>query len=179
MDPKAFYKKLDSTKFPKYFQMGTVVEGAADFYSGEGGRATRGDKGCGGRGMWVARGVAVGVRAAAYLPACSRPACRRAPDQQAAQAHLHRGSHGRPAAGRGGRLAGTDVVVRCRVLGWCCSHGLDHSCVPLCRAPLPAPQVRKRRFGKLQEERSYWSKKKHGRKTGDDRKKRAHHRPKH
>ncbi|KAI3429689.1 hypothetical protein D9Q98_005774 [Chlorella vulgaris] len=34
LDPKAFYKKLDSTKFPKYFQMGTVVEGAADFYSG-------------------------------------------------------------------------------------------------------------------------------------------------
>lgn len=35
MDPKAHYKKLDDTKFPKYFQMGTVVEGAADFYSGE------------------------------------------------------------------------------------------------------------------------------------------------
>ncbi|KAL6779101.1 hypothetical protein ACKKBF_B18750 [Auxenochlorella protothecoides x Auxenochlorella symbiontica] len=32
-DPKAFYKKFDNTKFPKYFQMGTVVEGAADFYS--------------------------------------------------------------------------------------------------------------------------------------------------
>lgn len=34
-DPKAFYKKFDNTKFPKYFQMGTVVEGAADFYSSE------------------------------------------------------------------------------------------------------------------------------------------------
>ena len=34
LDPKAFYKKFDSTKFPKYFQFGTVVEGAADFYSG-------------------------------------------------------------------------------------------------------------------------------------------------
>ena len=33
-DPKTFYKKLDSTKFPKYFQMGTVVESSADFYSG-------------------------------------------------------------------------------------------------------------------------------------------------
>jgi hypothetical protein len=34
LDPKAFYKKLDTTKFPKYFQVGTVVESAADFYSG-------------------------------------------------------------------------------------------------------------------------------------------------
>jgi len=34
LDPKAHYKKLDTTKFPKYFQLGTVVEGAADFYSG-------------------------------------------------------------------------------------------------------------------------------------------------
>jgi hypothetical protein len=34
LDPKAFYKKFDGTKFPKYFQIGTVVEGAADFYSG-------------------------------------------------------------------------------------------------------------------------------------------------
>ena len=34
LDPKAHYKKLDDTKFPKYFQMGTVVEGAADYYSG-------------------------------------------------------------------------------------------------------------------------------------------------
>ena len=33
-DPKSFYKKADATKFPKHFQMGTVVEGAADFYSG-------------------------------------------------------------------------------------------------------------------------------------------------
>jgi hypothetical protein len=29
-DPKTFYKKFDDTKFPKYFQFGTVVEGAAD-----------------------------------------------------------------------------------------------------------------------------------------------------
>ncbi|BDA41166.1 probable deoxynucleotidyltransferase terminal-interacting protein 2 at C-terminar half [Coccomyxa sp. Obi] len=34
MDPKRFYKSLDQTKFPKYFQLGTVVEGAADFYAG-------------------------------------------------------------------------------------------------------------------------------------------------
>ena len=34
LDSKTFYKKADSTKFPKYFQMGTVVAGAADFYSG-------------------------------------------------------------------------------------------------------------------------------------------------
>ena len=33
-DPKRFYKSADVTKFPKYFQMGTVVEGPADFYSG-------------------------------------------------------------------------------------------------------------------------------------------------
>ena len=33
-DPKSFYKKEDATKFPKYFQLGTVVESAADFYSG-------------------------------------------------------------------------------------------------------------------------------------------------
>ena len=33
-DPKRFYKSADATKFPKYFQMGTVVEGPADFYSG-------------------------------------------------------------------------------------------------------------------------------------------------
>ena len=40
-------------------------------------------------------------------------------------------------------------------------------------------QARKKRFNKLQEERSYWSKKKHGRKTDNERKKKAHHRPKH
>ncbi|GAB4814992.1 hypothetical protein N2152v2_002038 [Parachlorella kessleri] len=40
-DPKAFYKKLDSTKFPKHFQVGTVVEGAADFYSA---RLTKGER---------------------------------------------------------------------------------------------------------------------------------------
>ena len=34
LDPKRFYKGFDQTKFPKYFQLGTVVEGAADFYSG-------------------------------------------------------------------------------------------------------------------------------------------------
>jgi len=33
-DPKRFYKSADGTKFPKYFQMGTVVEGPTDFYSG-------------------------------------------------------------------------------------------------------------------------------------------------
>jgi hypothetical protein len=33
LDPKAFYKKFDNTKFPKYFQFGTVVEGATEFYS--------------------------------------------------------------------------------------------------------------------------------------------------
>ena len=32
-DPKNFYKKFDSTKFPKYFQFGTVVEGPTEFYS--------------------------------------------------------------------------------------------------------------------------------------------------
>jgi len=35
-DPKRFYKSADGTKFPKYFQMGTVVEGPTDFYSGAG-----------------------------------------------------------------------------------------------------------------------------------------------
>lgn len=34
MDTKRFYKSMDQTKFPKYFQFGTVVEGAADFYAG-------------------------------------------------------------------------------------------------------------------------------------------------
>jgi hypothetical protein len=33
-DTKTFYKKFDTTKFPKYFHLGTVVEGAADFYGG-------------------------------------------------------------------------------------------------------------------------------------------------
>jgi hypothetical protein len=33
-DPKRFYKSADATKFPKYFHMGTVVEGPTDFYSG-------------------------------------------------------------------------------------------------------------------------------------------------
>lgn len=34
-DPKRFYRAPDATKFPKYFQMGTVVAGPTDFYSGE------------------------------------------------------------------------------------------------------------------------------------------------
>jgi hypothetical protein len=34
MDPQRFYKSLDDTKFPKYFQLGTVVETPADFYAG-------------------------------------------------------------------------------------------------------------------------------------------------
>ncbi len=34
LDPKRFYKGFDQSKFPKYFQLGTVVEGAADFYAG-------------------------------------------------------------------------------------------------------------------------------------------------
>jgi hypothetical protein len=33
-DPKQFYKKFDETKFPTEFHVGTVVENAADFYSG-------------------------------------------------------------------------------------------------------------------------------------------------
>ncbi|XP_039984358.1 deoxynucleotidyltransferase terminal-interacting protein 2 isoform X2 [Xiphias gladius] len=32
MDPKRFYKKNDRDGFPKYFQVGTVVDSAADFY---------------------------------------------------------------------------------------------------------------------------------------------------
>ncbi|GAQ89952.1 hypothetical protein KFL_005810050 [Klebsormidium nitens] len=34
LDPKRHYKAPDSTKFPKYFQIGTVVEGPTEFYSG-------------------------------------------------------------------------------------------------------------------------------------------------
>ncbi|XP_050413260.1 deoxynucleotidyltransferase terminal-interacting protein 2 [Patella vulgata] len=34
LDPKRFYKSNDLKDFPKYFQFGKVVEGAADFYSG-------------------------------------------------------------------------------------------------------------------------------------------------
>jgi len=33
-DTKRFYKSFDSTKFPKHFAMGTVIESPADFYSG-------------------------------------------------------------------------------------------------------------------------------------------------
>jgi len=33
-DSKRFYKSFDNTKFPKHFAMGTVVEGAADYYGG-------------------------------------------------------------------------------------------------------------------------------------------------
>uniref|UniRef100_A0A3Q0QZR0 Fcf2 pre-rRNA processing C-terminal domain-containing protein n=1 Tax=Amphilophus citrinellus TaxID=61819 RepID=A0A3Q0QZR0_AMPCI len=32
LDPKRFYKKNDRDGFPKYFQVGTVVDNAADFY---------------------------------------------------------------------------------------------------------------------------------------------------
>ncbi|RWS29285.1 acidic 82 kD protein mRNA-like protein, partial [Leptotrombidium deliense] len=32
-DPKRFYKKNDSSELPKYFQVATVVDAAADFYS--------------------------------------------------------------------------------------------------------------------------------------------------
>ncbi|CAM6101352.1 unnamed protein product [Calypogeia fissa] len=34
LDPKRHYKVSDSKAIPKFFQVGTVVEGAADFYSG-------------------------------------------------------------------------------------------------------------------------------------------------
>ncbi|KAL2650487.1 hypothetical protein R1flu_018615 [Riccia fluitans] len=34
LDPKRHYKANDSKGIPKYFQIGTVVSGAADFYSG-------------------------------------------------------------------------------------------------------------------------------------------------
>lgn len=30
-DPKRFYKSFDQTKFPKYFQFGTVVEGPTEY----------------------------------------------------------------------------------------------------------------------------------------------------
>ncbi|XP_031570233.1 deoxynucleotidyltransferase terminal-interacting protein 2-like [Actinia tenebrosa] len=33
LDPKRHYRKNDSKELPKYFQIGTIVEGAADFYS--------------------------------------------------------------------------------------------------------------------------------------------------
>ena len=33
-DPKRFYRSADSTKLPKFFQFGTVVAGAQDFYTG-------------------------------------------------------------------------------------------------------------------------------------------------
>lgn len=33
LDPKTFYKKFDETKFPKHFQMGTVIEGPTEYYS--------------------------------------------------------------------------------------------------------------------------------------------------
>ena len=35
MDPKRFYKSADGTKFPKHFQVGTVVAGPNEFYSGK------------------------------------------------------------------------------------------------------------------------------------------------
>ncbi|EFN59779.1 hypothetical protein CHLNCDRAFT_133463 [Chlorella variabilis] len=96
LDPKSFYKKLDSTKFPKYFQMGTVVEGAADFYSG---RLTNKQR----------------------------------------------------------KRTFTEEIMADEQLA----------------------EMRKKRHAKLQEERQYWSKKKMGRKTSNERKKKAHHRPKH
>eukprot|EP00884_Botryococcus_braunii_P022252 jgi/Botrbrau1/8710/Bobra.0311s0022.1 len=34
LDPKRHYKSWDKGKFPTHFAIGTVVEGAADFYSG-------------------------------------------------------------------------------------------------------------------------------------------------
>ncbi|KAK1387391.1 Fcf2 domain-containing protein [Heracleum sosnowskyi] len=34
MDPKRHYKKADSKSVPKYFQIGTVIEGATEFYTG-------------------------------------------------------------------------------------------------------------------------------------------------
>ncbi|CAG8436917.1 7625_t:CDS:2 [Ambispora gerdemannii] len=33
LDPKHFYKKEDSKQFPKYFQVGTIIEGPTEFYS--------------------------------------------------------------------------------------------------------------------------------------------------
>jgi hypothetical protein len=61
LDPKAHYKKLDSTKFPKYFQMGTVVEGPTDYYSGALGRGCEGRVG--------------GTRV--YAVGCGSPVCAR------------------------------------------------------------------------------------------------------
>ncbi|KAL4423878.1 hypothetical protein ABPG75_001179 [Micractinium tetrahymenae] len=95
LDPKAHYKKLDATKFPKYFQMGTVVESAADFYSA---RLTK------------------------------KQRKRTLTEEVMADAHL--------------------------------------------------TEARKKRFNKLQEERSYWSKKP-AKKTSNERRKKAHRRPKH
>ncbi|KAL4446201.1 hypothetical protein ABPG77_003008 [Micractinium sp. CCAP 211/92] len=95
MDPKAHYKKLDTTKFPKYFQMGTVVESAADFYSA---RLTKKQR----------------------------------------------------------KRTLTEEVM----------------------ADAQLTEVRKKRFTKLQEERSYWSKKP-AKKTSNERRKKAHRRPKH
>ena len=34
-DPKRHYKSFDHKKFPRHFQIGTVVESAADFHSGQ------------------------------------------------------------------------------------------------------------------------------------------------
>merc|ERR1712244_80811 len=33
LDPKRFYKKNNSENLPKYFQIGTIVDNAADFYT--------------------------------------------------------------------------------------------------------------------------------------------------
>lgn len=95
-DPKKFYKKFDDTKFPKYFQFGTVVEGAQDFYSG---RLTR------------------------------RERKRTLAEEVMADGHL--------------------------------------------------TEVRKKRYNKMQEEASYWSKKTKGRKTDNPRLKKKPKKPKH
>lgn len=64
----------------------------------------------------------------------------------------------------------------------CCCQPFDLLLLLMAFDPLAAhlcPQMRKKRHAKLQEERQYWSKKKMGRKTSNERKKKAHHRPKH
>lgn len=33
-DPKTFYKSFDTTKLPKHFQIGTVIDNPLDFYGG-------------------------------------------------------------------------------------------------------------------------------------------------
>ena len=90
------------------------------------------------------------------------------------------------ARGRRGKLAARVLYCACcecrhHDASWLCRTGCwpnRHPSVPL--LPLvPTSQVRKKRYNKLQEERSYWAKKKPGRKTENERRKKAHHRPKH